>query len=98
MRAVFLTIVQGAVLTGALLAFCGVATAQQGQCPSGMNACAAGPNGPGGCYRPGHATCSGGAVCSSGESFCSNGQGGGDCYRPPYYRCVNGVLKPTGLY
>ena len=68
------------IAAGLLLMACGVADAAQ--CPIGMNMCSPGPNGRGGCFRPGYATCNAGAVCSSGMSYCARGSAGpGGCYR-----------------
>lgn len=55
--------------------------------------CDRGPNGSGGCYRPGYAECFGGVVCSSGMLYCGPGQNGpGGCYRPGYRKCNAGSV------
>ncbi len=48
----------------------------QSNCPSGTTPCAAGSYGPGGCYKPGYATCTAGLVCTDGMSACKPTNGG----------------------
>ncbi|SOC08935.1 hypothetical protein SAMN05877809_104378 [Rhodobacter sp. JA431] len=60
----------------------------QSSCSSGLNYCAPGSYGPGGCYRLGFATCTAGLVCTDGMSACKPSNGGpAYCYRVGYGNC-----------
>lgn len=64
----------------------GIEVAQS--CGSGMNVCAPGSYGPGGCYKPGYATCTAGLVCTGGMQACKPSNGGAAyCYKPGYGKC-----------
>ena len=57
-------------------------------CGSGMNYCAPGSYGPGGCYKPGYANCTAGLVCTGGTIACKPSNGGAAyCYKPGYGTC-----------
>lgn len=60
----------------------------QTSCPAGTQPCPAGDYGPGGCYRPGYATCTAGLVCTGGLVACKPSNGApAYCYRPGYGSC-----------
>lgn len=62
-------------------------------CTPPAQACAAGPNGWGGCYVPGAAQCVSGMICESGASICPPGKNGeGACFDPRTARCNEGLL------
>lgn len=57
-------------------------------CGSGLSVCSAGSYGPGGCYKPGYATCTAGLVCTGGMQACAPSNGGQPyCYKPGYGKC-----------
>ncbi|WP_372886752.1 hypothetical protein [Shimia sp.] len=57
-------------------------------CGSGMSVCSAGSYGPGGCYKPGYATCTAGLVCTGGMTACAPSNGAQPyCYKPGYGKC-----------
>ena len=64
----------------------GVQVAQN--CASGMNYCAPGSYGPGGCYKLGYASCTAGLVCTGGMTACKPSNGGAAyCYKQGYGKC-----------
>lgn len=74
-----------------LLASCASGFAQM--CTPPAQACAAGPNGWGGCYLPGPAQCLSGMICQRGASVCPPGKNGeGACYDRRIARCDDGAL------
>ena len=57
-------------------------------CGSGMSVCSPGNYGPGGCYKPGYATCTAGLVCTGGMVACAPSNGAQPyCYKPGYGSC-----------
>lgn len=57
-------------------------------CGAGMNVCAPGRYGPGGCYKLGFATCTSGLVCTGGMVACAPSNGSQPyCYKPGYGTC-----------
>ena len=70
-----------------LLASEGMVTVAQ-SCGAGMNVCAPGSYGPGGCYKPGYATCTAGLVCTGDMVACAPSNGSQPyCYKPGYGNC-----------
>jgi hypothetical protein len=62
-------------------------------CTPPAQACAAGPNGAGGCYLAEGAQCLGGIICLIGASVCSPGaNGGGGCFDLRTEQCNDGRL------
>lgn len=57
-------------------------------CGSGLSVCSPGSYGPGGCYKPGYATCTAGLVCTGGMVACAPSNGGQPyCYKQGYGSC-----------
>lgn len=57
-------------------------------CSSGLSVCAAGSYGPGGCFKPGYATCTAGLVCTGGMVVCAPTNGAAPyCYKPSHGKC-----------
>ena len=57
-------------------------------CSGGLKVCQAGSYGPGGCYKPGYATCTAGLVCTGGMKACKPSNGGpAYCYKQGYGKC-----------
>lgn len=58
------------------------------ECSGGMSYCSPGSYGPGGCYRPGYATCTAGLVCTGGMTACKPSNGGAAyCYKQGFGTC-----------
>ena len=87
----FLTIMT--LIAGSFILFASEKVYSAGNCPRGLNYCAPGSYGPGGCYKSGYASCTAGRVCSSGLQACKPGKyGKGGCYKPVYANCTSGLI------